>query len=112
MQFHGRVATIIVEMNIKWIIGIIIFLWLIGFVQFPFLTTQLFHVFGRAFTLHHLLLLLVLGYAVRFLPGMLQTAVVILIVIWLASIFIFPAIGGFVYILFIIFILWLLFSFI
>lgn len=96
---------------IKWIgIGLLV-LWLAGFIQIPLLNTPLFFVFGHPFTLHHLLLLLVLGYIVRFLPGMLQTVVIFLIVLWLLSTFIFPAFGGLGYLLLIILILYILFSF-
>lgn len=96
----------------KWVLGFFVLLWLAGFIQIPIFNTPLFHVFGRAFTVHHLLILLILGYMIRFLPGMLQTVVTIFLVIWLCSIFIFPAIGGLIYILLIILVLWLLFSFI
>ena len=87
-------------------------LWLTGIIQLPILNTPLFHVFGRAFTLQHLLLLLFFGYILRFLPSMIQTVVVIFLVIWLLSLFIFPALGGIWPILFIILIIWLLFSFV
>ncbi len=96
----------------KWVLGFFILLWLAGFIQIPLFNTPLFHVFGRAFTVHHLLILLLLGYAIRFLPGILQTIVAIFIGIWLLSTFIFPAFGGIVYILLIILVLYLLFSFI
>ncbi|MBA3723749.1 MAG: hypothetical protein H0W89_02520 [Candidatus Levybacteria bacterium] len=97
---------------VKWILGFFVILWLAGFIQIPLLNTQIFNLFGRAFTLHHLLILLLLGYIIRFLPSMLQTVVVILIALWLLSTFVFPALGGIAYIFLIILILYLLFSFI
>jgi hypothetical protein len=96
---------------IKWILGAAAVLWLAGFIQLPILNTPIFFVFNQAFTLHHLLLLLLLGYIVRFLPGMLQSVVIFLIVLWLLSIFIFPAFGGIGYILLFILILFVFFSF-
>jgi hypothetical protein len=94
----------------KLILGFFILLWLAGFIQIPLFNTPLFSVFGRPFTVHHLLILLLLGYAIRFLPSMLQTVVTIFIAIWLLSTFIFPAFGGIVYILLLILVLWILFS--
>ena len=97
---------------VKWIIGIIAVLWLVGFIQLPILNTPIFFIFNQAFTVHHLLLLLLLGYVVRFLPGMLQSVIIFLIVLWLLSIFIFPAFGGIGYIVLFILILFVFFSFI
>lgn len=94
----------------KWVLGFFILLWLAGFIQIPLFNTQLFNVFGRPFTVHHLLILLLLGYVVRFLPGMMQTFVIILIGLWLLSTFIFPAFGGIAYIILIILVLYILFS--
>jgi hypothetical protein len=97
---------------VKWLLGFFVLLWLAGFIQIPFFNTPIFNVFGRAFTVHHLLILLLLGYVIRFLPSILQTIVAILIGIWLLSTFVFPAFGGIVYILLIILVLYLLFSFV
>lgn len=94
----------------KVILGFFILLWLAGFIQIPLFNTSLFSVFGRPFTVHHLLILLLLGWAIRFLPSMLQTVVTVFIVLWLLSTFVFPAIGGIVYILLLLIVLWILFS--
>lgn len=98
--------------ELKYILIAAAFLWLIGFVQIPVLSTPLFVLFGQAFTLHHLLLLLILGYIIRFLHPGLQQIVVILIGLWLLSTFVFPAFGGLGYILLIILLIYIFFSFI
>lgn len=95
---------------IKWILIGIAILWLVGFIQLPFLNTAIFHVFGRPFTIHHLLVLLLVGYAIRFLPGILQTFVAILLILWLISQFFFISLGGLTNLFFLILIIAILFA--
>jgi len=99
-------------MNVKWVLAIFVLLWLGGFIQLPLLNAPLFAIFGRAFTLHHLLILLFFGYIIRYLPGMLQTVVVTLLVLWLLSTFVFFSFGGLGNIFIVILIIAVLFSFI
>jgi hypothetical protein len=96
--------------TIKWVFIGIVILWLAGFIQLPFLNIALFSVFGRPFTLHHLLILLLVGYAIKFLPGILQTAVAILLILWLISNFFFLSFGGLANILFLIIVIAILFA--
>ena len=97
---------------IKAAVGFLVILWLLGVINLPILNTPLFHVFGRAFTVSHLVTLLFFGYILKFLPGLVQTIVAILLCIWLLSIFVFPAVGGLFSIVLVILVLYLLFSFI
>jgi hypothetical protein len=96
--------------TIKWIFIGIVILWVIGFIHLPFLEIAIFSVFGHPFTLHHLLILLLVGYAIRFLPGILQTAVAILLILWLLSNFVFLSFGGLANIIFLIIVIAILFA--
>jgi hypothetical protein len=95
---------------IKWVIVVLIILWLAGFIQIPIFNTAIFSVFGRPFTIHHLLILLIVGYIIRFLPGILQTAVAILLILWLVSTFLIVSLGGLANLFFLIIIIAILFS--
>jgi hypothetical protein len=95
---------------VKWILLGVVLLWLAGFIHLPILNTPLFDIFGRPFTIHHLLILLLVGYAIRFLPGILQTAVAILLILWLISNFFFLSIGGLANIFFLIIVIAILFA--
>jgi hypothetical protein len=95
---------------IKWLIVLLIVLWLAGLIHIPVFNTAIFHVFGRPFTIHHLLIILIVGYVIRFLPGMLQTAVAILLILWLVSTFFIVSLGGFANLFILILIIAILFS--
>lgn len=122
MHFVAIIAKLIAEQKtmaasvtfqgnpIKWLVILLTIFWLAGFIQIPLFNTPIFHVFGRPFTIHHFLILFIVGYAIRFLPGMLQTAVTILLILWLISTFIFVSLGGFANLLFFILIIAILFS--
>lgn len=96
--------------TIKLILLGIILLWFAGFIRLPFLEITLFSFGGRAFTLHHLLILILIGYAIRLLPGMVQTIVGILLVLWILTTFILPGLGGLANIVILILIVAILFA--
>lgn len=96
---------------IKWLLVILIVLWLAGFIQIPVFNSAIFHVFGRPFTIHHLLILLIVGYVIKFLPHMLQIAVSILLILWLISTFFIISLGGIANLFILILIIAILFSF-
>lgn len=92
------------------LVGLII-LWLLGFIQLPFLNISLFTIAHRPFTLHSLLLFALLVFVISLLPGIFRTIAAILLVFWLLSILGIFAIGGLAHIILIIIILAVIFSF-
>lgn len=96
--------------TLKWILLGILILGAAGYINLPLLNVTIFSVFGHPFTVHHLLVLLLVGYAIRFLPGILQTAVAILLILWLLSNFVFLSFGGLANIFFLIIVIAILFA--
>lgn len=77
------------------VLAIIIILWLFGFIQIPYLHNILFHVLGRPITLYNILILLIIMWVIEILPSPLRQIVMILLFLWLLSIFGIIAIAGF-----------------
>lgn len=95
---------------IQYILALLVILWLVGFIQIPILNNILFSIANRPFTLHSLLLFVVLVFTISMLPGIFRTIAAILLIFWLLSILGVFAIGGLAHIILIIFILAVVFS--
>ena len=94
---------------LEFIIFFLVILWLIGFIHLPFLGHVLFSIGSHGFTLHDLLVLLVIVWIINILPGIFRTVAIILLVLWLLSIFGILG-GGFANILIILLVLAAIFS--
>lgn len=68
----------------------LIILWFLGFIHLPFLPVSdfvLFNLFGRAITLYDVLVFLLIIWLVDLLPGPFREIAVILLALWLLSLF-------------------------
>ncbi len=72
------------------ILVILLLLWLLGFVQIPWLIFHnrvLFTILGHRVTLWEILLFLVIAWAMESLPDPLRQVAFVLVILWLLSIF-------------------------
>lgn len=89
----------------------IVVLWLLGFVNVPFLTRPISSVFGSPFNLQQILVFVLAIWAIKYLPSPFQQIAMIFIFIWLLSILgIFGWFGGLGSMILGIFIIWLILS--
>jgi hypothetical protein len=94
------------------ILGLLFVLWVLGFLQLPFLSSALFSISSHPFSLQSILIFLLLIWVISMLPGVLRMIAVILLVLWLLSMFgIFSFIGGMPQWLILIILILVLFSF-
>lgn len=95
---------------LKAILVLFIALWLLGFIHISLLESALFSIGGYPVTLRNILLLGVIIYLLRFLPGFFQVFAIILLLLWLLSTFGLFFIGGLGNIILLILIIAVLFS--
>ena len=92
------------------ILILIIILWLTGYIHIPFLSSILFSISSHPFTLHSLILLLLILWIISLLPGIFRLIVGVILVFWLLSVFGIVLAGGLSQILIIILIIAVAFS--
>jgi len=95
---------------IQLILALLVILWLLGFVHIPFLSNALFSISNHPFSLHSILLLILIVFVINFLPGIFRTIAIVLFIFWLLSLFGVFVFGGLGQIILIILILAVLFS--
>jgi hypothetical protein len=71
--------------TVKWVLGIFIGLWILGFIRVPFLEFTIFSLGAYPFTLRSLLILGLIIYLINFLPGTFRTIAIVILVLWLLS---------------------------
>jgi len=98
------------EFMIGFILALLVILWLLGFIHIAILESILFSISQHPFTLHSLLLIILIFVVVKFLPGIFQAIVLFILFFWLLSLFGVIAIGGLSNILIILLLLAVVFS--
>lgn len=76
-------------------LGIIIILWLMGFIHIPYLNDVLFNLGSRPITLYNIFVLLIILWIIGILPSPLRQIIMILFLLWILSILGIIAIAGF-----------------
>jgi len=79
----------------QFVLAIIVILWILGFINIPFINTVLFSLFGRPITLYNILVLLIVLWIIEILPSPIRQIIMILLLLWLLSVLGIITIGGF-----------------
>lgn len=64
---------------------IIVLLWLLGFIQIPYIHSTIFTLLGKPITLYNILLFLIIAWIIEILPAPLRQIVFVLFILWILS---------------------------
>ena len=79
----------------KLVLGIIILLWIFGYIHIPYLNNVLFNLGNHPITLYNILVFLIIIWVIEILPAPIRHIIMILFLLWLLSILGVIAIVGF-----------------
>ncbi|MBU3978479.1 hypothetical protein KJ980_03710 [Patescibacteria group bacterium] len=96
---------------IKLALIFLVIFWLLGLIHIPILSSILLPMLNHSFTLHNLLILIIIVWLINLLPGVFRKIVTIILVIWLLSVFGILSIAGLSNILIALLIIAIVFSF-